>query len=61
MNSYNKLTIQLQDKKNTFKQAFKDNGEKIIISYEKMYQKDSNGNPDYRDPKKNPVLWDETV
>ena len=55
------LTIHLQDKKNTYKPAYKENGEKIIIGYEKMCGKDNNGNPDYRDPKIFPVLWDEKL
>jgi len=52
------LTIHMQDKKNVYKAAYNDKNEKIIIGYERMCRKDSNGNPDYRDPKIFPVLWE---
>ena len=52
------ITIHLQDESNTFKQAYNDAGEKIRIGYERICREDENGNPDYRDPKIFPVLWD---
>lgn len=58
-NSRVKLTIQLQDVKNSYKFAFKENGEKVIIGYAKMCRKDANGDPDCKNPKIPPVLWDE--
>lgn len=53
------LTIHMQDRKNTYKAAYKENGDKILIGYERMCGRDINGNPDYRDPKFFPVLWSE--
>lgn len=38
--------------------SYKKNGEKIVIGYDKICAKDSFGNPDYRDPKIFPVLWE---
>lgn len=51
------LTIHMQDAKNNYEKKFKENGEKIIIGYEKMCKKDANGDPDYRDSLFFPVLW----
>jgi len=55
------VAIHLQDKSNEYKAAFKENGDKIVIGYEKNCRKDKNGNPDYRDPMMFPVLWNENA
>jgi hypothetical protein len=55
------VAIHLQDESNTYKAAFKDNGDKIVIGYEKNCSKDADGNPDYRDKMMFPVLWDEKL
>ena len=53
------LTVHMQDEKNSFRQAYKPNGDKIIIGYERMCSKLENGDPNYRDPVFFPVLWDQ--
>lgn len=53
------LTIHMQDFNNIYKPAYKENGDKIIIGYERMCRRNENGDPDYRDPKFFPVLWSE--
>lgn len=51
------LAIHMQDAKNSYKPSFKENGEKIIIGYERICGKNENGDPDYNDPQFFPKLW----
>jgi len=52
------LAVHMQDAKNSYKPAYREDGSLITIGYERMCRKDANGHPDYRDPKFFPVLWD---
>jgi len=51
------LAVHFQGKANHYQPAFKQNGEKIKISYDELCKKDSHGNPDYHDPDIFPLLW----
>lgn len=50
------IAVHLQDHDNHYQEAFKPNGEKIVIGYDKICAKDENGNPNYSDPKLFPEL-----
>ncbi|MEK9612743.1 MAG: phytanoyl-CoA dioxygenase family protein [Flavobacteriaceae bacterium] len=50
------LAVHLQDDSNHYQEAFKPNGEKIIIGYDKICAKDVNGNPDYSDKLMFPII-----
>ena len=50
------LAVHLQDDGNFYKESFKENGEKIVIGYDRVCAKDSLGNPDYKDPKIFPII-----
>ena len=43
------LTVHFQGEQNSYQTAYDKQGEKIVISYDKLCKKDKNGNPDYRD------------
>ena len=43
------LAVHFQDSSNRYQKAYKENGELIVLGYDKMCKKDSNGNPDYSD------------
>lgn len=51
------LAIHFQDKSNQYQKAYKDNGELIVIGYDKLCSKDSSGNPDYKDSNLFPLLY----
>lgn len=51
------LALHLQDGENRYSPAYKDSGEKIVIGYDKICGKDTQGNPDYSDPNLFPVLF----
>jgi len=51
------LAVHFQDASNTYRKQFKENGELIVISYDKICKKNAEGNPDYRDKKLFPVLF----
>ncbi|WP_139957476.1 phytanoyl-CoA dioxygenase family protein [Flavicella sediminum] len=55
------LAIHLQDANNKYQKVYKDNGEQIVIGYDKICAKDSLGNPDYSDPNLFPVLYSERI
>lgn len=55
-NSRLALAIHLQDKSNKYREAFKPNGDKIVIGYDKICAKDSDGNPDYNDDRMFPLI-----
>ena len=55
-NSRLALAIHLQDKSNKYQEAFKPNGDKIVIGYDKICAKDSAGNPDYTDDRMFPLI-----
>lgn len=43
------LAVHLQDDSNYYQKAFKTNGEKIVIGYDRICSKDENGDPNYSD------------
>lgn len=51
------LAVHFQDASNTYRKQYKENGELIVISYDKICKKDGAGNPDYRDETLFPVLF----
>lgn len=51
------LAIHMQDCGNYYKEAYKDNGELITISYDELCRKDNRGLPDYSDDAIFPVMW----
>ena len=54
------LAIHMQDQSNEYQEAFKDNGDKIVIGYDKICEKDHLGQPDYRDTNLFPILYKTT-
>ena len=50
------LAVHLQDGGNQYQVAFKPNGEKIVIGYDEICAKDSEGNPDYSDTLMFPII-----
>jgi ectoine hydroxylase-related dioxygenase (phytanoyl-CoA dioxygenase family) len=55
-NTRSVLAVHLQDGDNHYQEAFKPNGDKIVIGYDKLCGKDENGNPNYSDSKLFPKL-----
>lgn len=51
------LAVHLQDGDNKYQEAFKPSGEKIVIGYDKICDKDANGNPDYKDKDIFPIIY----
>lgn len=50
------LAIHFQDQTNHYQKAYKGEGELISIGYDKLCGRDTDGNPDYRDPSIFPLL-----
>ena len=55
------LAVHMQDADNTYQKAWWPDGNPVSISYDAMCAKDSEGNPDYSDPKLFPVMWTENA
>ena len=55
------IAVHLQDKENTYKKAFKQNGEPIVIGYDEICSKDKLGEPNYNDAEVFPVLFKNIV
>lgn len=51
------LAIHFQDLDNSYQAAFKENGEPITISYDRLCKKNPNGDPDYSDENIFPLLF----
>lgn len=51
------LAIHLQDKNNKYRETYQENGELVVLGYDKICSKDSNGNPDYRDSELFPLIF----
>lgn len=51
------LAVHFQDKANRYQKAYKENGELIVIGYDKICKKDSSGNPDYTDSELFPLIF----
>lgn len=50
------LTVHFQDGANRYQEAFKPDGEKIVIGYDRLCAKDADGFPNYADEKLFPLL-----
>ncbi|WP_072762641.1 phytanoyl-CoA dioxygenase family protein [Arenibacter nanhaiticus] len=51
------LAMHFQDKSNQYQKAYKDNGDLIVIGYDQICEKDSDGNPNYSDKKIFPKIF----
>lgn len=51
------LAMHFQDKSNQYQKAYKENGDLIVIGYDQICEKDSDGNPNYSDKKIFPKIF----
>ncbi len=51
------LALHLQDASNVYQKVYKDNGEQIVIGYDKLCANDADGNPNYKDEQFFPLLF----